>query len=379
MRRHMDERAIRLGERVKAFIRDEDADEFESLALAVFAYQHERNAAYRRFCSMRASSPDTVVRWEAIPQLPAEAFKRASIACGEAALLFHTSGTREGSERRGVHHVMDPEIYELSLAAAFRRFVLPDVEKIRVLSLVPSLAEQPDSSLSYMANEILERYGAEGSATFVADHRVMLGALFLGLDRATIERTPVLVFGTTLVLSMVMDVAKEAGLDWALAPGSRLVDTGGSKGSGRKLEERALLGRYGEVFGLPDVACVNEYGMTEMLSQLYTPDLARALRGAHATAPDTMRATGRAPGTSTPDRRVKVAPHWVRSRIVDPDTLEDADEGLLAHLDLANCHSVAAILTEDLGRRAEEGLELIGRHLGAESRGCSIGMDEWLT
>jgi hypothetical protein len=40
--------------------------------------------------------------------------------------------------------------------------------------------------------------------------------------------------------------------------------------------------------------------------------------------------------------------------------------------DLANVWSVAAIQTEDLGIRREDGFELIGRAEKAEPRGCSL-------
>jgi hypothetical protein len=107
---------------------------------------------------------------------------------------------------------------------------------------------------------------------------------------------------------------------------------------------------------------VNEYGMTEMLSQFYEPVLrderAHALSG-----------------------RWHVGPPWVRTRVLDPATLDPVDPGepgLLAHLDLANLDSVAAILTEDIGVAVHDGFRLLGRNQGAEPRGCSLAMEELL-
>jgi hypothetical protein len=67
--------------------------------------------------------------------------------------------------------------------------------------------------------------------------------------------------------------------------------------------------------------------------------------------------------------------------VLDPATLSplpDGQRGLLAHYDLANAGSVIAVLTEDLGHRDGDGLQLLGRAPGAEPRGCSVAMDELL-
>jgi hypothetical protein len=46
---------------------------------------------------------------------------------------------------------------------------------------------------------------------------------------------------------------------------------------------------------------------------------------------------------------------------------------------LANRNTVSAILTEDLGRAEGDGFELLGRVQGAEARGCSMAIDEFLS
>ena len=77
-----------------------------------------------------------------------------------------------------------------------------------------------------------------------------------------------------------------------------------------------------------------------------------------------------------------VPPPWIRFRVLDPITLEalpEGERGLVAHFDLANVGSVAAVLTEDVGRASSGGLQLFGRTAGAEPRGCSVAMDELLS
>ncbi|MGH7422347.1 MAG: hypothetical protein ACREJ1_01570, partial [Candidatus Methylomirabilales bacterium] len=62
-------------ERVLKFIRGTTDETFEGLALEVFAFQVQRNPAYRRFCDQRGVTPDTIVRWDDIPPVPTAAFK----------------------------------------------------------------------------------------------------------------------------------------------------------------------------------------------------------------------------------------------------------------------------------------------------------------
>ena len=136
------------------------------------------------------------------------------------------------------------------------------------------------------------------------------------------------------------------------------MDTGGSKGLKRDISRSEQLAAYERVLGIPSNWVVNEYGMTEMTSQFYDATL---LGG---------------------DPEVKIGPHWVRTRVMDPATGRDAapgQPGILVHLDLANCDSVAAIETEDLGVMRGEGFVLLGRSRGAEPRGCSIAADALLS
>ena len=112
-----------------------------------------------------------------------------------------------------------------------------------------------------------------------------------------------------------------------------------------------------EVTGIPGERVVNEYGMTELLSQMYEPILTEG------------------PGAAG----THIGPPWLRVRALDPLTLEElpsGEEGLLAFFDLANIGSVCHILTEDLGSVIEGRVHLVGRVLGAEPRGCSRAMDE---
>jgi hypothetical protein len=138
------------------------------------------------------------------------------------------------------------------------------------------------------------------------------------------------------------------------------METGGFKGRARAVPRTELYGALSEALGIPEGRIVNEYGMTELLSQLYESHLR----------------------TGDPASRRHVAPPWLGLQALDPETLvprEPGEPGLLSFFDLANVASVSAVLTEDVGRIHEDGtLALEGRSPGAEPRGCSLAMEDLL-
>lgn len=339
-----------------------DDDGFGALARDVFRHQLRHNAAYAAYCRRRGVDGD-VEHWSRIPAVPTAAFKELPLVSGDpdaARLVFRTSGTSRGRERRGEHRVLDPDLYDASLIPSFQAHLLPDRDRILMVSLIPAWAEQPDSSLSYMVDRVMAEFGAEGSRHVASvAHGLDVDALRAVIGRAGDE--PVCLLGTTAAFIHWLDALERDGA-LRLPPGSRLMDTGGYKGRGREVPEDELRRAYAGRLGLDPASCINEYGMTELLSQFYDS----TLRDLQDGVADPMA------------RRRKLGPPWVRTVVVDPESLEpapDADTGILAHYDLANVDSVLAIQTEDLGRRREDGFELLGRSAGAPPRGCSLAMD----
>jgi hypothetical protein len=67
--------------------------------------------------------------------------------------------------------------------------------------------------------------------------------------------------------------------------------------------------------------------------------------------------------------------------VINPLTKSDVkmgDKGVLVHCDLAHFNVVSTILTEDSGVEVENGFLLLGRADGAEAKGCSMAVDEFL-
>ncbi len=338
---------------------------FDALALRVFEYQFERSPVYRRFCLARDRSPDRVSSWTEVPLVPTSAFKALSLSNGPAEVVFQTSGTSRGAGARGRHGIRSLELYRAASIPGLRRHLLPDTGRLRILSLVPEASEARDSSLSRMVSFAFESLSTDGGGTFMSiEGGLDLDGFGRALHAAVEQERPVWVMATAFALVHWLDaVAQGSAEAYALPAGSRILETGGFKGRSREVPRHTLYEQLTEVFGIPVEWIVNEYGMTELLSQFYD-----------AVAGD--------PAARVLESRRHRGPPWMRTRVLDPTTLEPVavgEAGLLAHFDLANLGSVSAVLTEDQGvADGQGGFRVIGRTLGAEPRGCSLALDELL-
>lgn len=354
-------------------------DEFRRLALRVFRCQCRHNDVYASFCRRRGVEPSGVEAWQEIPPVPTRAFKRiplVSSPTGEAEAVFRTSGTSRGPGERGEHAVPEMALYRASLLPNFRAHLLPDGARLPLISLVPHPRRAPDSSLSRMVG-VVEDELTEGEGGWFVDPERGLDAPGLRSELATLEAegSPALVVGTAFSFVHWLDAMDREGWRVRLPAGTRVMETGGFKGRSRTLTRDELYGGIEERMGIPPARIVNEYGMTELLSQFYEPHMREAARSGGGGA-----ARAGAPGRRVGARR-HVGPPWVRTRVLDPETLEPVSpgrEGLLCHLDLANLGSVCRVLTEDVGVAVEDGFRVLGRVGGAEPRGCSLAMDELL-
>ena len=237
--------------------------------------------------------------------------------------------------------------------------LFPDVGQIRLLMLAPHEKEAPDSSLEYMLTRFAEWFGAE--CTWAWRHGALdLDRLTAVLSRAESAGEPIALLGTSFAF-----VHAEDGLGqrrFKLAPGSRVMQTGGYKGRSREVDSDVLLQAISDRYGIAAPFIINEFGATELSSQLYETTLREAIR----------RPAG--------PRRLWVPP-WVRATPVDPDTLRPVEGdkvGILRIDDTANLDSVCCIQTADLAKRVEDGIVVLGRAAGATPRGCSLAADQAL-
>jgi hypothetical protein len=358
--------------RVHAFISKTGPDvnndeEFNRVALALFAFQFEEVPIYRRLCERRGIKPGSIQHWSQIPALPASSFKEhivSSIPENDRTRVFHSSGTTEHVPSRHFHNTASLSIYEASIMPWFERHFLGDHPDFgsrgaTFVFLTPNPTLAAHSSLVHMFQAIRREYG--GANSFFAGtslHANDAWRLEFDLIDATVrgaisDNRPVAVLGTAFSFVHWLDDLAANKIRLRLPAGSRIMETGGYKGRSRvvaKTELRRLMTKF---LAVPESHIVTEYGMSELSSQAYDG----------------------AVGQARPTPAIYRFPPWVRTQIISPETgaIAGAGEtGLLRVFDPANIHSVMAIQTEDLAASRGDGFELMGRAESSGPRGCSL-------
>lgn len=343
-----------------AFISEADASEdaFNALALRLFAQQFRHNSAFQKFCQQRGRTPRSVKSWRDIPAVPINGFKDLTLSCvppERCERVFMTSGTTRG-DVKGRHYHPHLQVYDLSMTRNFRARFMAGQDKMGMGILFPDEQLMPNSSLAHYLALALREFGAPGSRYFMDAHGLQLDALCATLADVQVGSTPFALLGASYSFVHLMDALRERGLAFRLPAGSRLLDTGGFKGQSREMDMEEFYEQLAATFGVPRSACINMYGMTELSTQFYDDG--------NAVLP-----------------ALKSGPHWIRSRVLDPLTGQEmpaGERGILAHTDLGNFNSVLTILTEDVGVQVDGGFQLLGRAQGAQAKGCSLAVDEFL-
>lgn len=365
-----------LHERVQRFASEQSAETFETLALDLAHFQAEASPGFRRLLSVHGQ---TLRGIDDIPPVPSAAFRLTRVATYPRELdvaRFYTSGTT-GAER-GTHALRRTDTYEhLSLIFGRQALLSNGAKSPVVVALAPAPARPPSSSLGYMMARFMESFdgraldGAELAFDSSTPTRWLLDET--GIDLAGLERArkaaeqraqPLLVLGTAFALVRLLDELE--GGRRPLPAGSVVMQTGGFKGKSREVSMDELRAQLSEAFQLPPAHVVGEYGMTELTSQLY-----------EATVTGSELST-RQP-RATPG--VYFEPPWLRVTPVDPVTLSPVPHGvagLARFVDLGNVDSAVSVVTQDLVRRHDGGIQLLGRQPGAPARGCSLAIEALL-
>lgn len=333
--------------------------EFDALAAELFAFQVAHDEPYRRFCQRRGITPRRVSGWRDIPPVPISAFKDATLSCippADCERVFMTSGTTRG-DVKGRNHHPTIAVWDQSMQHHFARRFMQGTPRLRMFTLFPDERELRNSSLGRYLSLATRSFGTQGSRAYVSiEGGLDVDGFCNDLAQAQSRGEAVAVLGATFSFVHLLDAMADRGLRFALPEGSRLLDTGGYKGQSRELPLDAFYDALSQGFGVARERCINMYGMTELSSQFYD--------AGNAVVPS-----------------VKIAPHWVRTRVLDPLTgreMAAGERGVLAHCDLANFNSATTILTEDVGVAVDGGFLLLGRAEGAEAKGCSLAVQEFL-
>lgn len=304
--------------------------EFDSVALRLFAHQAQRCKPYADYISLLGIDPHEVREVSDIPFLPIELFKSHDIYCGdsEPEIVFTSSNT--GGTVPSRHMMASTEDYRRTFIAAFEHFYGP-VERWSIYGLLPNYLEREGSSLVYMVDELIRRAGSGGF--YLNDYERLIADI-------ESDTKPKILLGVSYAL---WDLAEQYAPKLS---NTVVMETGGMKGRRKELSKSELHAILRSGLGVE--AIHSEYGMAELTSQAYS----------------------QGEGIFTP-------PHWMRVLVRDVNDPMDhapaAMRGGVDIIDLANISSCAFIRTQDMGRVFDDGRFMLeGRIAGSDIRGCNL-------
>lgn len=300
--------------------------EFRRTALELFRYQSTHCAPYRLYLQIMGIDPAEVVEVEQIPFLPIEVFKSQKVYCGaeEPEVCFTSSATTGMTPSK--HYMASLGDYEVAFTAAYEQFY----EGMPIYALLPCYLEREGSSLVYMVDRLIARYGG---GFFLDNHTALVEAL-------NNDPRPKILLGVSYAL---LDLAEEGV---KLPANTIVMETGGMKGRRKELSKSELHAVLCDAFGVSEIH--SEYGMAELTSQAYSSG-----------------------------GGVFKAPAWLRVVVRDVNNplrmLSAGQRGGVNIIDLANRYSCAFLQTQDMGRVESDGtFALEGRISGADIRGCNL-------
>ncbi len=309
---------------------------FDALAMRLFHYQAQQVDVYRDFLKYLHIYPNEITDIENIPFLPVQFFKSHIISDTKKTpqLYFSTSGT-EG-QTPGRHFIADTEIYTDSILTGFR-LIYGDPSRYNFFALLPSYLERTNSSLVYMAEQLMKASGSSRGGFYLYNYE----ELYRELSKAETDNRKDFILGVSFGLLEFFE-----RFPGCCKPQSVVMETGGMKGRRKELVRDELHDILMRNSGLQ--AIHSEYGMTELLSQAYST---------HAG--------------------IFSNPPWMRTFIGDlNDPFQNAaagETGVIRIIDLANIHSCAFIATQDIGRKLDHDKYLVlGRMDASELRGCNL-------
>ncbi|HXH17848.1 MAG TPA: hypothetical protein VNJ07_02105 [Chitinophagales bacterium] len=323
-------------EELKKLIFEIDSEEiFSNLALEIFRLQAKSVPVYSEYLKLLNKAENEVTSPKQIPFLPIAFFKREKIITGRkpAELIFESSTTSGLIPSK--HYVADKELYKKSITTCFKLF-FGDPSQYCILALLPSYLERKNSSLVFMADQLIRMTNHPLSGFFLTEYNELSNRL----NQLEARNQKTILLGVSFAL---LDFSEKYSMP---LKNTLIIETGGMKGKRKEITRAELYSFLKEKFGV--VQIYSEYGMTELLSQAY----------------------------STSEGIFK-SPPWMKVMIRnlhDPfELLAPGETGGINIIDLANIDSCAFIQTDDLGKIHIDGtFEVLGRIDNTDIRGCNL-------
>ncbi|MHB8172455.1 MAG: LuxE/PaaK family acyltransferase [Thermincolia bacterium] len=336
-----------------------EQDIFNRLAIKEFELQYGAIDFLRNYCEERGVHPKKLDTWEQIPAIPTHVFKNETIAMfplHETEMVIMSSGTSNPHSKSKIYR--DKSAVELLIRAntiMTKSFLFPDVDKMRILLMVPSPKIAPAMGMAAGLDSMRQNFGTEDSLYLITPNGMEWELLFKALDESMEMGEPVALVGATSGFVYFFNFCREQGLKFQLPPGSRICDGGGYLGTFGDCSREEYLNLCQEFLGVPPEYCINTLGSAESATNYFD----NVLRNKHLGI------------IGVP--RYKVSPPWARTIAIDPvngERLPKGEIGLLCHYDLVNRANIFAVSTGNLGYETEDGFEIVGRS-DAKEKGMS--------
>jgi hypothetical protein len=321
------------------FIFDESVS-FDERCLEVYRFQKEKNQVFNRFSTVLGFYGTELPVTENIPLLPIRAFNQGIISVDDVdhELVFQSSGTT--GMNQSSHYIHDSNLYVQAISRGF--YAHFPKEKYALICYMPGYRKNTKSSLIWMAEYLISQDDTGLARFFDNDAKDIDKWEIMVKERGRIP----LLFGAAFGLIDIIDSGKSP-----FSVPFEIIETGGMKTYRREITKKRLRKKLSDGFSVPLRSIHSEYGMCELLSQMY------AIGDEWFTAP-----------------------HWVQVTIRNPEypekTCSPGVEGKIGIIDLANVYSCPFILTDDRGVSDDSGrFKVLGRWNNDDPRGCNFLID----
>ena len=211
-----------------------------------------------------------------------------------------------------------------------------NIKNYCILALLPSYLEQKYSSLVFMVDNLIEESNHPEGGFYLYNYQELADKLML-LER---QKQKTLLIGVSFAL---LEFTEKFNLK---LKHTIIMETGGMKGRRKEIIRDELHAYLCDKFSVENIH--SEYGMTELLSQAYSP--------------------GKGIFKSPPWMKIQIRDTYDPFRI-----LPDYTSGGINIIDLANIYSCSFIETKDRGKTSEDNtFTVLGRYDNSDIRGCNL-------
>jgi anaerobic magnesium-protoporphyrin IX monomethyl ester cyclase len=330
-------------------VENRDEKRFNELALKGFEHQYHINKLYREYCKRKNVSPQTVTQWAQIPAVSSFAFRKSlmtSLPAKRAEQIYLNSGIVELRDRNRLYRgKWSVESISTANALLTRLSLFPDVEKMKILLMVPSPKMAPWMEMAIGLEQLRTKFGTSDSRFLISFAGLDIETLICALRQAEMTQEPLALIGATFGFVYFFEACKKEGISFNLPIGSRICDTGGYMGRYAGCSKEEYFRNCREVLGLEENFCINALWICENSTVYFDNVLRNFFSGIKK-------------------ERCKEMPPWTRTVAVDTLKflkLPKGRVGLLRHYDLINQEKSFAVQTDNLGFETEEGFEIMGK------------------